>query len=102
MESAYTANPNTSNKNRWSEAQNIYRTLTLTITENKQFVMREYVEEGENTGHQLAMMAKAKQDMSYIEAITDLEGVTYGMLMLRSCTPFTICILLMFHQTREG
>lgn len=58
-------------------AQALYQQVSTTVAINKRFFMQlRYFNEGENTGHLLAVIARAQQGWSHIEAIQNLEGET--------------------------
>lgn len=69
-EERYIAAPSSESERRWQEAQALYQQVSTTAAENKRFFLQQkYFNEGENTGHLLAMIAKAQQSMTHIEAI---------------------------------
>lgn len=49
--------------------------LSLQLAENKRFFLQQkHFEEGETTGHMLAMLAKSLQPPSHIVAVKDAQG----------------------------
>lgn len=60
---------------RWLEAQNLARQVSLMKAKNKSFFLQQkFYEEGENTGHMLAMMAKFNKGSTFISAVRDSNG----------------------------
>lgn len=84
-ESAFIESPSELTERAWPEAQHIAKNMVPTKAENKRFFLQQrFFEEGENTGHMLAMMAKSKKGSSHIETITspseDLVSSHAGIL----------------------
>lgn len=74
-EMALVADPTPANQNSWKEAQSLYNKVVLSTTEKKRyFLQQNYFEEGENTGHLLAMVAKAQQESTSITEIKNPNG----------------------------
>lgn len=74
-EERYIKNPSPASERSWLAAQSLHQQVILTTAENKRFfTQRKYFEEGENTGHVLAVTARSQQGESHIETIQDSAG----------------------------
>lgn len=74
-ESAFVDSPSELTEKTWHEALHIAKHLVLTKVENKRlFLQQKYFEEGETTGHVLAMMVRLQKGLSHIEAINNSSG----------------------------
>lgn len=76
-EAQYIQDPTDNTERRWLEAQALYQQVSLNAAENKRFFIKQnYFNEGQNTGHLLAVIAKAQQNTAHIEAIQTPLGDT--------------------------
>lgn len=72
----YIANPTDDTKRSWLAAQSMLRDLSLQLAENKRFFLQQsHFDEGENTGHMLAMLSKSQQPSSLIGVVHYIQGV---------------------------
>lgn len=75
---AYVAKPSDDIKRAWLASQSLSRWLSLQLAKSKHFFLQQcYFEEGEITGHMLAMLAKTSQASSHINAIREHQGIDY-------------------------
>lgn len=59
-------------------AQSMSKQVAFQLAENKQFFLQQkHFEEGEFTGHILAMLIRTQQVSSYISAIQDAQGLVH-------------------------
>ena len=69
-EELYLQDPTPEQEGKWKDAQKIYRTIHLQQADNKRFFTSQtYFEEGEKTGHMLAMIAKSQQPSQLVHSI---------------------------------
>lgn len=67
--------PTPANQSSWTVAQSLYNRVVLSTAEKKRcFLQQNYFEEGENTGHLLAMVARAQQESTSITEIKKPNG----------------------------
>lgn len=78
MEKLYVKEPSPDNLVNWTDAQQLYRTLSLEKAENRRFFLKQaQYEEGERTGHMLALLARSQSSSTSITSIeTPSGGVT--------------------------
>lgn len=74
-ESNYVTQPTEGTRRAWLSVQDMALQVSLTKAENKCFFQKQTLfEEGEGTGHMLAIMAKANRCSSFIPALTKPTG----------------------------
>lgn len=82
--------PAQATREAWTEAQSLYNSIVLSAAEKRRFFLQqEYYEEGENTGHLLAFVAREQKDTASILAIRSGSGEIYNL---------NTDILKLFHQ----
>lgn len=74
-EQALVADPSQSNHDSWTEAQSLYNSVLLSAAEKRRYFLQQgCFEEGENTGHLLALVAREQRDSTNILAIRAETG----------------------------